>query len=81
MFCTHVGYLIPGEPEKSRIQPYVSFQNRTIDALNDNATRLGIGGNLFLTGHHSKITVEYANQKYAGSESTGVLTVQAMIYL
>ncbi len=81
MFYTHIGYLIPGDPQKSRIQPYVSFQNRTIDALDDNATRLGIGGNLFLTGHHSKITVEYANQKYAGSESTGVLTVQAMIYL
>lgn len=81
MVHTHVGYLIPGKPDATRFQPYLSYQNRTIKALDDNASRIGIGGNIFLTGHHSKITIEYTNSKYAVSDNRGVLTVQAMIYL
>lgn len=78
---THVGYLIPGDPTKSRLQPYASFQQRSIDALDDNATRIGIGANLYMTGHHSKLSLEYSNLKYAGNDGVGTLTLQAMIYL
>jgi len=81
MFYTHLGYLIPGRPEQARLQPYASVQYRTIEARDDHATRLGIGGNLFLTGHHSKLTVEYSHSNYAGGGGNGQLTVQAMIYL
>ena len=41
MVYGHVGYLISGPADKSRVQPYVSYQTRTIDAIDDNATRLG----------------------------------------
>ena len=81
MFYTHVGYLIPGDKTKTRVQPYVSFNTRQIDAIEDNATRLGVGGNIFLTGHHSKISVEYTNSKVGDADSSGLLTVQAMIFL
>lgn len=81
MIYTHVGYLISGDAKKTRIQPYLSYNSRQIDAINDNATRLGLGANFYLTGHHSKITFEYANSKVGAANSTGVMTVQAMIYL
>lgn len=81
MIYGHVGYLIPAATDKSRVQPYLSYQNRTIDAIDDNATRLGIGANLFLTGHHSKLTLEYANSKVGSADGMGVITLQAQIYL
>ncbi|MER3318153.1 MAG: hypothetical protein RIB79_07665 [Allomuricauda sp.] len=81
MVYGHVGYLIPSAPDNSRIQPYLSYQTRTIDAIDDNATRLGLGINLFMTGHHSKLTLEYANSKVGTGDSNGMVTLQAQIYL
>ena len=81
MVYTHVGYLLPGDKTKTRIQPYLSYNNRSIDAIDDNATRFGVGGNIFLTGHHSKITIEYSNEKIGEADARGLVTVQAMIFL
>ena len=81
MIYTHVGYLLNGDKSSIRFQPYLSYQNRTIDALDDNASRFGVGANVFLTGHHSKLTLEYSNSKVASANSNGIFTVQAMIYL
>ncbi|MBT8246121.1 MAG: hypothetical protein HKP48_04995 [Winogradskyella sp.] len=81
MFYAHVGYLIPGDKTNTRFQPYVSYNNRQIDAIDDTATRLGIGTNIFLTGHHSKFSLEYSNTKRGSGDSQGVLTLQAMIFL
>lgn len=82
MFYTHIGYLLPGQSDKMlKIQPYVSYNNRTIDAIDDNASRLGLGGNLYFSGHHSKLSLEYSNQKYGNLDAVGTVTLQAMIYL
>ncbi len=81
MLYGHVGYLVPGPKDKTRFQPYLSYNTRTIDAIDDNATRFGIGANIFMTGHHSKLSFEYSNSKVGDGDSTGVLTLQAMIYL
>lgn len=81
MFYTHVGYLIGGEKTKTRYQPYVSFNTKTIDAINDNSTRFGLGGNIYFTGHHSKLSIEYTNLKVGNADSQGLFTIQAMIYL
>lgn len=81
MFYTHVGYLLPGDKSKARLQPYLSYNLSSIDAINDNASRLGIGGNIFLTGHHSKFSIEYSNTKVGNADATGLVTVQAMIFL
>lgn len=81
MMYGHVGYLIPGEKTKTRLQPYLSYNHRSIDAINDNAARFGIGGNIFLTGHHSKISIEYSNEKVGNADANGVVTIQAMIFL
>ncbi|MGB5820629.1 MAG: hypothetical protein WBG90_14185 [Saonia sp.] len=81
MIYAHVGYLIPGDKNKTRYQPYLSFNNRQIDAIDDNSTRFGIGANAFFTGHHSKLSIEYSNQKFGTNDGINIITLQAMIYL
>ncbi|MEC5164974.1 hypothetical protein RCH18_000697 [Flavobacterium sp. PL11] len=80
MLHTQLGYLIPGK-SKTRFQPYVSYSDRQIEALNDNASQLGIGANAFFSGHHSKLTLEYQTLKYGLSKAVNTITLQAMIYL
>lgn len=81
MLYGHLGYLVPGPSDKCRFQPYLSYQNRSIDAIDDSANRVGLGANLFMTGHHSKLSLEYSNTKVGDADGTGILTLQAMIYL
>ncbi|MEM8510058.1 MAG: hypothetical protein AAF717_19655 [Bacteroidota bacterium] len=81
MVYGHLGYLVAGAQDKTRLQPYLSYNTISIDAIDDNATRLGIGANIFMTGHHSKFSVEYASAKVGDGDSSGILTIQAMIYL
>lgn len=81
MLYGHLGYLVAGPKDKTRFQPYLSYQNRSIDAIDDNSNRLGLGANIFMTGHHSKLSLEYSNTKVGSADGTGVLTLQAMIYL
>ena len=80
MIHGHLGYVIPGK-SKTRFQPYISYDDRKIDALNDNAIQLGIGANAFFSGHHSKLTLEYQTLKYATNKAVNTITLQAMIYL
>ena len=81
MFYGHVGYVIPNDNKKIKVQPYVSYNNRLIDAINDRASRLGIGANLFLNGHNSKISLEYANSTLGNNDSQNLVTLQAMVFL
>ncbi|MBT8316086.1 MAG: hypothetical protein HKP59_00510 [Lutibacter sp.] len=80
MFYTHVGYVIKGDVTKSRFQPYLSFASNSYDAIADNRNVFGAGANLYLSGHNSKLTLEYKNEKF-GATSTGTVALQAMIYL
>lgn len=80
LFHSHLGYVIPAKT-KSKFQPYISYDNRKIDALNDNATQFGLGTNLYLSGHNAKLTMEYQSLKYATNKAVNTLTLQAMIYL
>ncbi len=80
MFYAHVGYVVPGDLKKARFQPYLSYGSNSYDALSDNRNVFGVGGNLYLSGHNSKLTLEYKNQKFVG-DATGTVTLQAMIYL
>lgn len=80
MVYAHVGYVISGDKTKSRYQPYVSYASNSYDVTNDNRNVFGIGTNVYMSGHNSKITVEYKKEKF-GSTDNGTFTVQAMIYL
>ncbi len=81
MLYGHVGYLIPNTDKKIKFQPYTSFNYRSIDAIDDNATTFGVGANAYFSGHHSKLTLEYQNIKYGDNDAQSVVTLQAMIYL
>ncbi|WP_304141353.1 hypothetical protein [Mesoflavibacter zeaxanthinifaciens] len=80
MLYGHVGYVFAGDKTKTRFQPYVSYGNNTYDAVNDDMNTLGIGVNAYMSGHNSKLTLEYKNQKFGSTDTSG-LTLQAMIYL
>lgn len=79
MFYTHVGYVFNGDVKKTRWQPYLSYANNSYDAVDDNRNIFGVGINSYFSGHNSKLTLEYKNQKFG--DSTGAITLQAEIYL
>lgn len=81
MIYGHVGYVIPNDNKKIKFQPYTSFNTRSIDAIDDNATTFGLGANAYFNGHNSKLTLEYLNTKYGGNDAQSFITLQAMIYL
>lgn len=81
MIYGHVGYLVPNQNNRTKFQPYVSFNNRSIDAIDDNATTFGLGANAYFSGHNSKLTLEYLNTKYGNNDAQSFITLQAMIYL
>ena len=76
----HVGYVIPSK-KTTKIQPYLSYDARKIDAINDNANQFGVGSNFYFSGHNSKLTLEYQSLKYASNKAVNTVTLQAMIYL
>ena len=80
MLYGHVGYVFKGEATKTRYQPYVSYGTHSYDATSDNRNTLGVGVNAFMSGHNSKLTLEYKNQKF-GELDSNVISLQAMIYL
>ena len=81
MLYSHLGYVIPNDSKKTKFQPYASFNLRSIDAIDDNATTFGIGANAYFSGHNSKLTLEYLTTKYGDNDAQSFLTLQAMIYL
>ena len=80
MVYGHVGYVFNGDKAKTRYQPYVSYGTHSYDAVSDNRNTLGVGVNAYLSGHNSKLTLEYENQKF-GDLDSNVISLQAMIYL
>lgn len=79
MLYTHVGYLFSGDQNKTRYQPYASYGNNSYDASANSRSVFGLGVNAYMSGHNSKLTLEYQSQKFG--TSTGTLSLQAMIYL
>lgn len=80
MLYGHVGYVLNGDKLKTRFQPYLSYGEHTYDAVDDNRSTFGVGINAFMSGHNSKLTLEYINQNF-GAIDTNTITLQAMIYL
>ena len=80
MIYSHIGYLFGGDKTKSRFQPYISYANNTYDSVNYDRNVLGIGTNLYLSGHHSKLTIEFKNDAFV-TNVNNTITIQAMIYL
>lgn len=80
MLYGHLGYVLAGDKNKTRYQPYISYGSNSYDATPNNRNLFGIGANAYFSGHNSKLTLEYKNQKF-GTINQNTLTLQAMIYL
>ncbi|MBT8299031.1 MAG: hypothetical protein KJO52_11925 [Maribacter sp.] len=80
MIYSHIGYVIAGDITKTRFQPFISYGANSYDGTADNRNLFGIGANAYFSGHNSKLTLEYKNEKF-GSTNTGLVSLQAMIYL
>lgn len=80
MIYGHAGYVIPGDLKTMRFQPYASYAINQYDADIDDYSRLGVGLNAYLSGHNSKLSIEYSNSSRGSSNDNGLL-IQAMIYL
>ena len=80
MMYAHVGYVLKGDPLKTRYQPYISYGTHSYDAVSNDRNTLGLGINAFMSGHNSKLTLEYKNEKFVNVD-TNIISLQAMIYL
>jgi len=80
MIYSHVGYVFKGDLAKTRYQPYVSYGTHSYDAVGDDRSTLGVGVNAYMSGHNSKLTLEYKNQQFGALDET-IISLQAMIYL
>jgi hypothetical protein len=80
MIYGHVGYVFKGDKTKTRYQPYVSYGTHSYDAVNDDRSTLGVGVNAYMSGHNSKLTLEYKNETF-GALDANTISLQAMIYL
>lgn len=80
MIYGQLGYALPGDRNKVRFQPYVAYCYNTYDATTDERMTAKAGINTYLSGHHSKLTLEYQYSKF-GSAANNAITLQAMIYL
>jgi len=80
MIYGHLGYVFNGDKTKVRYQPYVSYGLHTYDAVTDSRNTIGAGINAYMSGHNSKVTLEYKRQSF-GASNSNIITIQAMIYL
>lgn len=56
-----LGYLIPEFSKKISLQPYAAFNTANFDAFDKKGNSLRTGINMFVNGHHAKITLEYTS--------------------
>lgn len=59
MIYSHIGYVFAGDKTKTRFQPYASYGSNSYDASFNNRNVLGLGINAYMSGHNSKLTLEY----------------------
>ncbi|MDX5325193.1 MAG: porin [Bacteroidota bacterium] len=78
---TQVGYLLPSFTGHGRLQPYFTYQNRRIDALDGSADQFGIGANWLINEHNAKISMEYNQNNAVNGTSTNYFLIQGTIFL
>jgi hypothetical protein len=88
IWYTQAGILLPNKNEKPkvRIQPFGAYTYKKFDAFEKASNQFDIGTNLFLDGHHAKVTAQYSTRPVYTSVDTidkylGEFVVQLQIYL
>lgn len=81
------GYLIPKFSNKISLQPYAAYNTANFNAYDNVGNALRAGINLFLDGHHSKLTLEYTttqnmyNNGAVKPERRNAVVLQAQVFL
>ena len=88
IWYTQAGLLLPSKAEKPkvRVQPFAAYTYKNFDALGKASNQFDIGTNLFLDGHHAKLTAQYSNRPiYTAKDNIesykGEFLLQLQIYL
>jgi hypothetical protein len=88
MFYTQAGLLLPktSEKPKVRVQPFAAYTWKKLEALSKSGNYYDLGTNLYLEGHHSKITFQYstrpiytAKDKIDGNKGEFILQFQTYL--
>ena len=66
-------------PAVANLMRLLQLESEVLGMLERQET-LGVGINAYMSGHNSKLTLEYMNQSF-GSVDTSTISLQAMIYL
>ncbi|MEY2962818.1 MAG: hypothetical protein RL754_79 [Bacteroidota bacterium] len=80
IFYTQAGYVLPDFSDNYRLQPYATFTAKSIDAAGS-ANTVGVGANILLNGHNSKLTLEYKSTGKTDGTRGNMITAQAVIFL
>lgn len=82
---TQAGFLLPKFSDKVRLQPFAAYTYQDFDALDEAISSFDAGANVFLDGHHAKLTLQYSNRPIIVNNkkdtSKGEWILQFMIYL
>jgi hypothetical protein len=57
-----VGYLLQGNGDKNRFQPFGALSWKNFEALNDSSLQYDLGINWFMNGHNLKWTLQYSSR-------------------
>lgn len=82
-----VGYLAPKFSNKISLQPYAAYNTASFKAFDNGGNALRAGLNMFLNGHHAKLTLEYTTTQdmYNSVDSKpgrkSSIVLQAQIFL
>jgi hypothetical protein len=86
-FLLQVGYLAPKFSNKISLQPYVAYNTANFNAYDNSGNAVRAGVNMFLDGHHSKLTLEYTttqdvyNNGAGKPERRNAIVLQAQVFL
>ena len=83
------GFVLPTFTKSGRLQPYMHFTNRNLEAYRDfaapSANTVGAGANWYIDGHNAKLSLEYLWHKDADQAGANMvkekIRMQAMVYL
>lgn len=86
IWYTQAGFLLPKTiSKKMRLQPFVAYTMKSLEAIDGTMNFFDAGCNLFMDGHHSKFTLQYSNRPLiisnAPKGNRGEVILQAQVYL
>ncbi|WP_026462826.1 hypothetical protein [Adhaeribacter aquaticus] len=84
-----LGYLLANNllgEDRGQLQPYVTYYHGRFELLNDPTNVYNIGFNYLLTGHRSKVSLDYQNRPYYNTAEKvagrrGSITLQYQLFL